>query len=159
MKSIMGLGGTNVFTGILMIAICLVCGLLVRLSFMEKFRQSVETWLARYIPGYDTYKAMAEEKLQNKIRVLPYATALIKRNECWQPAYIVEQDQAGNYVVFLPDIPETNRGHVLLASEGHVLLASEGLVRLVPSITANQLDASLKRTGKGLLTEYGIQMP
>lgn len=151
MKSIMGLGGTNVFTGILMIAICLVCGLLVRFAFMERFRQGVEMRLARHIPGYDTYKAMAEEKLQNKTRVLPYATALIKWNECWQPAYVVEQDQVGNYVVFLPEIPETNRGRVLLASES--------LVKLVPTMTASQLEASLKRTGKGLLTEYGIRLP
>jgi hypothetical protein len=151
MKSIIGLGATNVFTGLLMLVICLTCGMLVRLSFMEKFRQRIEVWLARYIPGYDTYKAMAEEKLQNKIRILPYSTALIKQHEYWQPAYVVEQDQAGNYVLFLPDIPETNRGHVLLASKSQV--------RLVPSVTANQLDASLKKTGKGLLTEYRIQMP
>jgi hypothetical protein len=150
MKSIMGFGGTNVFTGLLMIAICLACGLLVRLPFMAALSHAIEKSLAKYIPGYDTYKALAEEKLQSKIRILPYAAALIKQHEYWQPAYVVEQDHEGNYVLFLPDIPETNKGHVLLANES--------LVKLMPSVTANQLDASLKKIGRGLLTECGIQL-
>jgi hypothetical protein len=67
-----------------------VCGLLVRLPFIATFSQSSERWLAKYIPGYDAYKALAEEKLQKKVRILPYATALIKQHEYWQPVYVVE---------------------------------------------------------------------
>jgi hypothetical protein len=52
-------------------------------------------------------------------------------------------------VLFLPDIPETNKGRILLAKQGQV--------RMMSSVTANQLDASLKKTGKGLLSEYGIR--
>lgn len=148
MKSIMGLGGANVLTGLLMIAVCFVCGLLVRLRFMAALSNTIETKLAKHIPGYDTYKALAEEKLQNKVRMLPYSTALIRQDEYWRPAYVVEQDQNGNCVVFLPEIPDTSRGHTLLVSRESI--------KLVPSVTANQLDASLKKMGKGLLTEYGI---
>jgi len=54
-------------------------------------------------------------------------------------------------VIFLPEIPETNKGHVLLVRQDQL--------RIVESITANQLDASLKKTGKGLLSDYGIQTP
>jgi hypothetical protein len=131
-----------------MIAICIACGLLVRFSFVAAFSRAVEKGLSKYIPGYDTYKAMAEEKLQHTVKILPYASALIKQHEYWQPAYIIEQDHDGNYVVFLPDIPETNKGHVLLAKQEQV--------KLVSSVTTNQLDASLKKMGKGLLSEYGI---
>ena len=150
MKSIMGLAGTSVFTGLLLIAICIACGLLVRLPFMSALSNAIEKWLSKYIPGYDAYKSMAEEKLQHKVRILPYAAALIRQHEYWQPAYIVEQDHNGNYVLFLPDIPETNKGHVLLANQDQL--------KFVSSVTANQLDASLKKMGKGLLTEYGIHM-
>ena len=114
MKSILGVGGATVFSGLLIVA-------------------------------------KAEEKLQNKVRVLPYASALIRWEDCWQPAYIVEQDQEGNCVVFLPEIPETNKGHVLLARQDQV--------RIVESMTANQLDASLKKAGRGLLSDYGIHTP
>ena len=90
----------------------------------------------------------AEEKLHNKVKILPYTSALIKQQEYWQPAFIVEQDGDGNYVVFLPSVPETNKGHVLLAKHDQV--------RNVSSVTASQLEAALKNMGKGLLSEHGI---
>ena len=89
---------------------------------------------------------MAEEKLQHKLKLLPYTTALIKRQEYWQPAYVIEQDLDGSYVVFLPNTPDTHTGLVLLAERDQV--------RIVPSVTANQLDISLKQMGKGLLSEF-----
>jgi hypothetical protein len=115
MKSIMGIGGTTVFSGLLVIAVWIVTGLLVRFSFMSNLSRSVERGLSKYLPGYDTYKEMAEEKLQHKVKILPYTSALIRWQEYWQPGYIVELDQDGNCVVFLPDIPETNKGRILLA--------------------------------------------
>jgi uncharacterized membrane protein len=149
LKSILGVGGTTVFSGLLLIAIWIVAGLLVRLTFMNALSRALERGLSRVLPGYDTYKEMAEEKLQNKIRILPYTSALIRWQDYWQPGYIVEQDGDGNCVVFLPDIPETNKGRILLAKQDQV--------RMMSSVTATELDASLKKTGKGLLSEYGIR--
>ena len=149
LKSILGVGGNTVFSGLLLIAIWIVTGLLVRFTFMSALSRAVERGLSKFLPGYDTYKEMAEEKLQHKIKILPYASALIRWQEYWQPGYIVEQDGDGNCVVFLPDIPETNKGRILLAKQDQISMMS--------SVTANQLDASLKKTGKGLLSEYGIR--
>jgi uncharacterized membrane protein len=149
MKTIVGLASTSVFTGLLLVAICIACGLLVRVAFVSAFGNAVEAWLAKYIPGYATYKAMAEEKLQHKIRLLPYQAALIRQGDYWRPAYVVEQDRDGNSVVFVPEAPDTSRGNVLLAGRDQLTLIS--------SLTANQLDASLKVLGKGLLTEHGLR--
>jgi len=104
----------------------------------------MERSLSNFLPGYATYKEMAEEKLQHKVKMLPYTGALIQWQEHWQPAYIVEQDQDGNCVVFLPDVPDTKSGHLLITKPDHLRVAS--------SVTANQFDASLKETGKGLLS-------
>jgi hypothetical protein len=101
--------------------------------------------MSKYVPGYDTYKSIAEEKLQPKVRALDYTRALIRWQEYWRPAYIVERDQGGTCVLFLPDVPETNKGHVLLAKQDQV--------RVVSSITANQFDASLKKMRKKLCSE------
>jgi hypothetical protein len=146
-SSILGFKGGHIFTGLLMLAICVVCGLLVRISFVAGFHKTVEGWMSKYIPAYDAYRVMAEEKLQNKTRILPYDSALVRQQACWLPAYIIEQDPDGNYVLFLPDVPETNRGHVLLAKGDDV--------RRIAWLKANQLDASLKSMGKGLLRESG----
>lgn len=148
MKSILGLGGTTVFTGLLLVALCMLCGLLMRYAFLATLRQSAEDLLLKYLPGYGAYKAMAEEKLQNKARILPYASALIKQADCWQPAYIVEQDRGDSYVVFVPDIPDTGRGTVLIAKPDQI--------RILSSVTANDLDASLRKMGRGLLSELHI---
>ena len=151
MKSVLGVGGATVFSGLLIVAIWLVTGLLVRYSFVGAVSKAAERQLSKYVPDYENYKAKAEEKLQKKVRILPYTSALIKWEEYWQPGYIVERDQEGNCVVFLPEIPETNKGHVLLARQDQV--------KIVESVTANQLDASLRKTGKGLLSDYGIHTP
>jgi len=147
LKSFLGVGGSTIFSGLILILIWIACGLLVRFSLVAAWNKRVEQWLSRYIPGYRTYKSMAEEKLLGK--TLPYSSALIKQQEYWLPAYVVENDGDGNYVVFLPNTPDTNTGRVMLARQDQL--------RLLPSLTANQLDASLKKMGKGLLSEYGLE--
>lgn len=149
MQSAIGIGGSTVFTGLLLIALCLACGLLMRYSFIAAFGRALERALSKYLPAYETYKTMAEEKLQNKRAILSYTSALVRRHDCWQPAYVIERDEKENYVVFLPDIPETSRGHVLLARGDQV--------RIVSSVAASELDASLKKLGKGLLSKLCIQ--
>jgi uncharacterized membrane protein len=151
MKSILGVGGATVLSALLIVVIWIVTGFLVRYSFLGALSKAAERQLSKYVPDYDKYKAKAEEKLQNKVKVLPYESALVRWEDYWQPGYIVEQDEHGNCVLFLPEIPETNRGHVLLVRQDQV--------RIVDSVTANQLDASLKKIGKGLLSEYGIHIP
>ena len=148
LKSILGMGGSTVVSGLLLIAIWLACGVLVRISFVAATRKVIDGWLKKYIPGYEMYEAMAEERVHGRAKTLPYTSALIKQHEFWQPAYVIEQDRDENCVVFVPGVPDTNRGTVLLAKR-HEL-------RLLSSLTANQLDASLKKMGKGLLSEFGI---
>ena len=150
-KSILGIGGATLFSAFLIVVIWLMAGLLVRYSFLGALSKAAERQLSKYVPDYDSYKAKAEEKLQNKVKILPYRSALVRWEEYWQPGYIVEQDQEGTCVVFLPEIPETSKGHVLLLRQDQV--------KIVESITANQLDASLKKVGKGLLNDYGLHIP
>ena len=73
---------------------------------------------------------------------------MLKQGDCQQPAFVVDKDKDGNFVLFLPDIPETTHGQVLVARADKV--------RLVPSLTADELDACLRKMGKGLLSEYAI---
>lgn len=150
-KAVLGVGGAAVFSGLLTAAIWLITGLLVRYSFLGAVSKAAERQLSKYVPDYDSYKAKAEEKLQHKVRVLPYKSALIKKEGYWQPGYIVEQDQEGNCVLFVPEIPDTGKGQVLLARMDQV--------KIVEPMTANELDALLKKTGKGLLSDCGIHTP
>jgi len=147
-KTVLGVGGATLFSSLLIIAIWLLCGLLVRVSFVGALSRTLERTISSLIPGYASYRAIAEEKIAHKTKILPYASALLKQGDCQQPAFVVDKDNDGNFVLFLPDIPET--------SHGQVLVARADKVRLVPSLTANELDACLKKMGKGLLSEYAI---
>ncbi|HTY68278.1 MAG TPA: hypothetical protein VMH36_16610 [Alphaproteobacteria bacterium] len=149
LPSLIGLHGSTAATGLLLLVLCLGCGLLVRHSLVAAFGRALEGLLSKYVPAYDTYKAMAEAKLQNKVPILPYTSALLERPEGWQPVYIVERDSDDRYVLFVPNAPDTGRGHVLLARGDQV--------KVLSSITANELDAALKKLGKGLATELRIQ--
>lgn len=148
-KAVLGVGATTVFSSLLIVAIWLACGLLVRFSFVGAFSRVVEKAIASLIPGYSSYRAIAEEKLRHKTRILPYTSALLKQQDYWQPAFVVDQRSDGSCVLFLPNTPETNAGQVLIARLDQV--------RLLPSLSANELDMSLKKTGKGLLNESEIR--
>jgi hypothetical protein len=119
MKSIMGWGGANVLTGLLMIAARVVCGLLVRLPFMAALSNTVEG---------------QNDSLFNSVD---------QQHEYSCPAYLVEEDQNGSSVMLLPEIPDTSRGHTLLVARGSI--------KLVPSVTADRLDASPTEDRKGIV--------
>lgn len=143
LQSMLGVGGSTAVSGLLLILIWIACGLLVHISFVGAVNKAVERLLIKYIPGYSTYKAMAEDRLHQRTRTLPYASVLVRRDLGWQPAFLIEQDAEGNCVLFAPRAPDT--------SAGTILLARRDQLRFMPTITANQLDASLKTMGKGLL--------
>ena len=148
MKSVLGVKGSSVMTGLLLIIIWIVCGWLVRFPAVVALHKAAEEKVASYIPGYETYKTMAEEKIHKRTRILPYSSALIWHRECWQLAFLIEEDEHGNCVAFLPNTPDTQTGHVVLTRRDQL--------RIMPSITANQLDASLKKMGIGLLRELKV---
>jgi len=147
MKTIVGFGSTTIITGILLILICFVSGLLVvRSSFLQKFNKMIENKLMHYIPGYEMYKTMAEEKLKNKAKVLPYTAALqTTGSDFSRPVFIIEKDKTGNAVIFLPNIPDT--------SSGQLLIVKEDTLKTMQSLSANELDGILKTMGTGLLSK------
>jgi len=59
LKSIVGVGGTTVFSGLLVIAIWVAAGLLVRFSFMGALSRALERGLSKFLPGYDIYKNLS----------------------------------------------------------------------------------------------------
>ena len=62
-KHILGLESRTAFTGLVLILMCLLCGWLVKFTLVTASHDLIERQLARYIPGYEAYKATAEAKL------------------------------------------------------------------------------------------------
>ena len=148
LQSILGVGASNLLSGVLLVLMCFGCGLIARVSVIAAFRSRIDGLLATYIPGYAKHRVMVEYKLQGKGPILPYTSALIKQQDYWRPVYVVEEDTEGNCVVFAPNVPDTSTGTIMLARRHDVLL--------MPSLPANDLDASLKKRGEGLASEDRI---
>ena len=87
-KTVLGVGGHTLFTGLLLIVIWLLCGLLVRVSFVGAFSRAMERTISSLIPGYASYRAIAEEKIAPQTKILPYASALLKQGDCHHPAFV-----------------------------------------------------------------------
>lgn len=147
LKSIFGVGGSTILSSLVLIAIWLVCGLLVRISFVGSLNKAVESRLAKYVPGYATYRAMIEERVHRK-EPPQYACALVREQASWRPAFLIEEDDAGLCVLFLPAAPD--------AKHGRVVLARREELKSVSSWTSKQVEAVLKKKGQGLLSELGI---
>ena len=152
---IFGAGAPTALSVVLLILLCFGCGLIAHVSVVAAFRSRIDGWLATYIPGYAKHRVTVEEKLEGKAPKLPYASALIKQQDFWRPVYVVEQDAEGNCVVFVPDVPETTAGAIILARRRDIVL--------LPSLSANDLEGLLKQRGAGLLgratPERGIELP
>ena len=150
MKSILGIGSDPIFTGLVLLLIFFVCGILViRFGFMKRMQDRIENQFVKHIPGYETYKAMAEEKLYNKEKSIPYVPALLKsENDFLKPVYVIEDDDKENSVVYIPDIPETGTGQIFIVKTKSLTILT--------STTANELDKILKSKGKGLLDNLSL---
>jgi uncharacterized membrane protein len=149
LKSIMGVGASSVLSGLSLLVIWVACGWLAEVSLVAAFRNRVEGWLASYIPGFAAYESMLEDKLQGRTETLSYPTALLRQQDVWRPVYVIEQDGKGTSVVFAPDAPDPSRGATLLVAERDL--------RVLPSVSAVDLEASLKKCGAGLVSKYRIE--
>src|SRR5262252_6706881 len=76
-KHILGVQAETAFTGVMLVVLCVLCGWLVRFSLVSAFHDLVENTLAKYIPGYEAYKATTEGRVHKKVKVLPYTSALV----------------------------------------------------------------------------------
>jgi uncharacterized membrane protein len=116
-KSVAGIGATSIATTLILVALFYVSGLMVKVTFMVKFRNWVESNLLQYIPGYLGYKVKMEEKLLPRIEAR--TAALVHAGEIMRPGFLVSRS-AGKCVVFIPNTPDTNTGEVWVVDENKV---------------------------------------
>ena len=92
----------GIFAVILIVGVWILCGLLVRFTFVGAFSRAAEGTIAKYVLDYAKYKSVAEEKLEHKVKVLDYTRAMIRWQKYWRPADIGEQDKDANCELSCP---------------------------------------------------------
>jgi uncharacterized membrane protein len=66
LKSLLGSNSVTIATAVLLVMLLYFFGWLVKFSALNRVRDWMETRLLQYIPGYATYKAQLQEKINPK---------------------------------------------------------------------------------------------
>jgi uncharacterized membrane protein len=146
--TVLGPSGDAVAAVAFFISICLVAGLLVRISFLRRASDRLDRQLNELIPGYNQLRSEAAKKIGAKKEEEPlFDACLVKVQELAQPGYIIEQNRDGTDTVFVPQAPAFVTGQVYVVDPSRIQ-------RL--DINSAALNARLKELGKGIVSRTSM---
>jgi uncharacterized membrane protein len=120
-ETLAGMASKSIMAVVLILMLCFFSGLLARWSIASLFRQQIESTLQRFIPHYDYYRAIVEQKLKLTAQEVPSRpTVLVRQLGGWQPGVLVDTYPSGEQVVFLPGSPKTTDGTVLVVGSDDI---------------------------------------
>jgi len=144
---ILGKYATDIVGGMILVVLIYLSGFLMRLSILKRFTNWVDEKLMIFLPGYEKNKKEAEEKLLKRNHEPKSVTdlpILFKNGDFWQPAHLIEEDENGSAVIFIPNAPAKDQGQILIVKSTDFKKLSD--------TTLGSLDASIKSFGKGILS-------
>jgi len=141
--TVLGQAGDAVAAVLLFIVVCLVAGLLARISFLKRISEQIDERLDRLIPGYGQVRTATHEKIGvGKSDEHLFDTCLVRIGDLWQPGYVIESNVDGTQTVFVPQAPAVALGQVYIVEPERVRKLG---------IDFATLNARLKMLGKGIM--------
>jgi uncharacterized membrane protein len=140
-KSVGGIAAGPLMTSIIILGICIVSGLLIKLTFFATFRNWLDNLLVKYIPGYEFYKITLEQKIRKEEVPNARPAVLLTMDGIGQAGVIVDELNDGRKVVFIPSKPGTTEGQVFIANAASITPLQ---------IEEASLNKLLLKQGKGL---------
>lgn len=145
--TVLGPSGDAVMAVAFFLAICIVAGFLIRISFLRTLSERIDRQLNDLIPGYSQVRSQATKKVGASKEEAPrYDACLVNVQGLWQPGYAVEQNADGTQTVFVPQAPNPRVGQVYVVDPGRIRKLA---------IDSAALDVHLARFGKGMLSDAG----
>jgi uncharacterized membrane protein len=145
--TVLGPSGDAVLAVVFFILLCIVAGLLIRISFLRRISERMDRRLNDLIPGYSQIRSEATKKIGVERPQEPlFDACLVRMQELSQPAYIIEQNPDGTQTVFVPQAPSFTTGQVYVVDPSRV--------KRIP-INSAALNAYLKALGKGIMSRMG----
>jgi uncharacterized membrane protein len=135
-----GPSGDAIIAVILFLFTCVTAGFLVKMSILKRMSDWLDGKLAGFIPGYSDLKKETEAKIGTANEKV-FETCLVRTENLWRPAYLIDVDNNGNATVFIPSTPTFSNGHVAVVS-------SDNYTKL--QIDSKSLNLYLENLGKGL---------
>jgi uncharacterized membrane protein len=139
LKSLLGGQAVTIATACLLVVLFYFFGWLVKIRTLNKMRDWIERSALQHIPGYLTYKAQIQEKINPKQD---------NRTPVWvttdsgkRPGLLIDE-QAEEAIIFFPNSPDSNNGQVLIVGK-------ERVTRL--NMNASSFIKSMQKFGRDLV--------
>lgn len=118
-RTVVGIAVADILAVIALLAIGVAAGLFAQTVIGQRVSHRVERLILSKIPGYTLLKGVAEDSnpLGGKTGM---KVALANIDDAWLLAFIVEQLEDGDLVVFVPSAPTPTAGNVYMMTERQV---------------------------------------
>ncbi|HOP45143.1 MAG TPA: hypothetical protein PLA11_16590, partial [Flavobacteriales bacterium] len=125
--------GVRLLEVLALLMLCLLSGLLMRSTKVGGLRNWLEENFLFLLPGYEYIRMRMNETLTQEGDTK--ATAILVRlDDSWSPARLIETGDDGTSVVFVPDTPQGNSGAVLVVETDRVQHLNVPYAKLVESV-------------------------
>jgi uncharacterized membrane protein len=101
------------FALLIVLAVCLVVGLLVRTSLGMRVKNAFEREVLEKIPGYTLVRGLAKRVSGDQSDVA-FRPALVELEDALSPAFIIEELEDGRYTVLVPSVPTPAAGALFI---------------------------------------------
>jgi len=131
-RTVLGFAFVELLTGMLLVLVCLLAGLLAKSELARTSREKLDTWLLHLIPGYAWVKGVTgnidETEAQNEFKPV-----LVRFDDQCQLGFEVDRGDNGLVAVFLPGAPDARSGSVCYVAEDRVSELNTGFSAIVNS--------------------------
>lgn len=142
--TLLGTTGDAIIAIILLLLCCTLAGFLVKLSVFKRMSDWLDEKLARFIPGYNDLRKETEVHIgiaSKEPKEEVFETCLVRTQEYWTPAYLIDVADNGDATVFIPVSPSFNTGQV-------AIVGANAYKKL--QIDSKALNGYLGKFGKGI---------
>jgi len=134
---------------LLLLALCLFTGMLVKTKAGKAVRERVERSLFDRIPGYSLFHSLTQRMAGESLEQT-WKPVLAEIEEALVPAFIIEELEDGRYTVFVPSVPTPLAGAIYILERGRVHLLDVSFTQAIKVVSrwgqgAKKLVAELER--------------
>lgn len=98
---------------VIVLAVCLVAGLVIRTRPGRRARNMFERSVLQKIPGYSLLRGLTE-RISGEDGEGAFQPALVEVEEALSPAFIIEELEDGRYTVLVPSVPTPAAGALFI---------------------------------------------
>ncbi len=103
----------QIFALMIVLAVCLVAGLVVRTSAGLRAKNALERSVLGKIPGYALVRGLAE-RLGGEAGEGSFQPALVELEDALSPGFIIEELEDARYTVLVPSVPTPAAGSLFI---------------------------------------------